>query len=120
MKTETTHPILGRPPVHRGPVAKLLKDKDLGSMSPLELAILFLGGYQGTGRVCGVTFMTVGRWIKQGKLPRTELSGDTDYASKIEQALKGKITRDELLTSCFPNRHNSSLSAPLSGRSSGK
>ena len=117
MKIKLAHPILGRPPVHRGPVAKLLKDKDLGSMSPLELAVLFLGGYQGTGRVCGVTFMTVGRWIKQGKLPRTELSGDTDYASKIEQALKGKITRDELLTSCFPNRLNSSPCAPLPGRS---
>lgn len=103
MKTKLTHPILGRPPVHRGPVAKLLKEKDVGSMSPLELAVRFLGGYQATGRVCGVTFMTVGRWIKQGRLPRTELSRDTDYATKIEQALEGKITRDELLGSCFPN-----------------
>ena len=87
----------------RGRVARFRLEKDVESMSPLERAVVFLGGYTPTARICGVTFMTVGRWVKRGRLPRTELSGETSYAAKIERALEGKITEEELLSSCFPN-----------------
>ena len=105
MKIDCNSPLkdVALPPV-RGRVARFRLEKDVESMSPLEKAVAFLGGYTPTARICGVTFMTVGRWVKKGRLPRTELSGERSYASKIERALKGRITEEELLSSCFPNR----------------
>ena len=74
-------------------------------MSPLEKAVRFLGGYSATGRICGVSFMAVMKWVRRGRLPRTEWTGETDYASRIEAALDGTITREELLSSfCLPMR----------------
>ena len=80
-----------------------LRKKSLLEMTPLEKAIRSLGGYSATARVCGIAGQVVINWVKRGRLPRTELSGETNYASKIERALEGKITEEELLSSCFPN-----------------
>ncbi|MHB1285523.1 MAG: YdaS family helix-turn-helix protein [Leptospirales bacterium] len=71
-------------------------------MTPLEKAVQFLGGYSATGRICGVSFMSVMKWIRKGRLPRTEWTGETDYAAKIEKALDGTVTREELRSVGFP------------------
>ena len=80
-----------------------LRKKPLLEMTPLEKAIRFLGGYSATARVCGVAYQVVVNWVRRGHLPRTEWTGETSYAAKIERALEGKITEEELLSSCFPN-----------------
>ncbi len=48
-------------------------------------------------RACGVTYQSVKRWEAKGYLPRTDWTGETDYASRIEEATKGAVTRDQLL-----------------------
>ncbi len=48
-------------------------------------------------QVCGVKHQSVYNWVKKGALPRTDWTGETDYASRIEEATKGVITRDQLL-----------------------
>ncbi len=46
---------------------------------------------------CGVTYQAVRKWEAKGRLPRTEWTGETDHASKIEAATKGLVTKDQLL-----------------------
>lgn len=48
-------------------------------------------------QVCGVKHQSIYRWVKRGALPRTDWTGETDYARCIETATKGQITRDQLL-----------------------
>ena len=48
-------------------------------------------------KACGVTYQSVKRWEAKGCLPRTDWTGETDYASRIEEATKGAVTRDQLL-----------------------
>lgn len=48
-------------------------------------------------RACGVTYQSVKRWEAKGYLPRTDWTGETDYARRIEEATKGAVTRDQLL-----------------------
>jgi hypothetical protein len=46
---------------------------------------------------CGVTYQAVRKWESKGRLPRTEWTGETDHASKIEEATGGTVSRGELL-----------------------
>lgn len=48
-------------------------------------------------RVLGVTYQAIRKWEVNGKLPRTEWTGETDYASLIEQATNGQVLRGDLL-----------------------
>lgn len=56
-----------------------------------------LAGLTPLARACGVTYQSVRRWEAKGSLPRTDWTGETDYARRIEEATKGAVTRDELL-----------------------
>lgn len=54
-------------------------------------------GLRALARFCGVSPQAIYKWENKGSLPRTEWTGETDYASRIEEATKGVITRDQLL-----------------------
>jgi HD-like signal output (HDOD) protein len=59
-----------------------------------------LVGLQPLSNVLGVTYQAIRRWEKSGCLPRTEWTGETDYASKIAAAVAeagGSITKQDLL-----------------------
>ena len=56
-----------------------------------------LTGLTNLAKACGVTYQSVKRWEAKGRVPRTDWTGETDYASRIEEATKGAITRDQLL-----------------------
>lgn len=62
----------------------------------LDRARDLLGSYSAIGRVCGVSFVAVLQWRKRGRLPRTEYTGETQYAIQIEQATNGAVHRSEL------------------------
>jgi hypothetical protein len=54
----------------------------------------------GLGRLAkelGVSYQAIRKWEKAGRLPRTEWTGETDYASVIERLTEGKVTREALL-----------------------
>lgn len=44
-----------------------------------------------------VTYQAVMKWVRQGRLPRTEWTGETDYATALSAAVGGRVPRDELL-----------------------
>lgn len=46
---------------------------------------------------CGVRYQSIYKWEAKGRVPRTDWTGETDYASRIEEATKGAVTRDQLL-----------------------
>lgn len=46
---------------------------------------------------CGVRYQSIYKWEAKGRVPRTDWTGETNYASRIEEATKGVITRDQLL-----------------------
>ncbi len=45
---------------------------------------------------CGVTYQALRKWEKAGRLPRTDWTGETDYAASIETATCGQVTRQSL------------------------
>jgi hypothetical protein len=57
-----------------------------------------LGGYEAVGRVCGgITGKAVKKWLDAGKPPRTEYSGETQYARSIAKATKNAVKASHLL-----------------------
>lgn len=68
------------------------------SRTPLERARLALGGHlKHVGAAAGVTEQAVSKWRAAGRLPRTELTGETDYAGKIAAATEGAVSRRALI-----------------------
>lgn len=65
-------------------------------MTPLDQAVELLG-LQPLARLCEVSYQAVRKWQRAGRLPRTEWTGETDYATRIERATEGKVTRSALL-----------------------
>ena len=48
--------------------------------------------------VCGVSQRAIYKWINNGKLPRTEYTGETNYAEQIALASNGLFSADAILT----------------------
>lgn len=63
----------------------------------LEEAIELLG-LGPLAALLGVSYQAVRKWQRAGRMPRTEWTGETDYAARIETATGRKVTRDRLLT----------------------
>jgi HPt (histidine-containing phosphotransfer) domain-containing protein len=63
---------------------------------PIKKAAELLG-VPALAEICERSEQAVYKWIKKGRLPRTEWTGETDYATAISVALNGKMTRDQLL-----------------------
>lgn len=71
---------------------------------PLARAFEILGGPSGVLRALqaeGVdrirTAWAVNKWLRAGRLPRTEYTGETNYAAALERATKGQVTAEALL-----------------------
>jgi hypothetical protein len=45
-----------------------------------------------------VTYQAVRKWEKKGRLPRTEWTGETNYAERIEKLTCGKVSKAILLS----------------------
>ncbi|MHA3063107.1 hypothetical protein [Acinetobacter sp. ANC 4641] len=56
----------------------------------------------GAGRACGVSTTLIGKWIKQQHLPRTEYTGETNYADALAKATGGRFTKEWILREAHP------------------
>lgn len=52
-------------------------------MSTLKQAIEDAGGAAAVAASCGVSARAIYKWAASGSLPRTEYTGETDYADRI-------------------------------------
>lgn len=55
-------------------------------------------GLQGVSDAVGKSYQAVRKWEKQGHLPRTEWTGETNYAELISEATDFHVTKDQLLS----------------------
>lgn len=73
-------------------------------MKPLSRAIELCGGPVAFTRKLNehlpkpVSYQAVKKWEAKGRLPRTEWTGETNYAAAIELITKGAVTKAQLLT----------------------
>jgi len=56
-----------------------------------------LGSYAAIGAVCGISGRAVKKWHAAGRPPRTEYTGETNYAETILKAVNYVITKPPLL-----------------------
>lgn len=66
-------------------------------MTALDQAVKQIG-LQPLAQLCGVSYQAVRKWQRTGRLPRTEWTGETNYAERIARAMNGTVTRAALLT----------------------
>lgn len=66
------------------------------TLDPIEDAVRLLGLGK-LARALGVTHQAVRKWQKARRLPRTEWTGETNYAGRIEKLTHGEVTREQLL-----------------------
>lgn len=64
--------------------------------NPITVAIGIVG-LAALAKRCGVSYQAVRKWEKQGRMPRTEWTGETHYSEAIAEATDGQVTRDSLL-----------------------
>lgn len=65
-------------------------------MNLIQDAIEHAGGKFVLATECGLTYQALNRWLERGYLPRSELTGETNYSSAIERATRGKISAERL------------------------
>lgn len=63
---------------------------------PLQRAIDQIG-LQPLAKELGVTYVAIRKWQAVGRLPRTEWTGETDYAERIARLMDGSVTKKQLL-----------------------
>ena len=63
----------------------------------IEKAIDLIGGPRALGQRLGVSRQAVNKWRQLKRLPRTDWTGETNYAEQIEALTGGVVTRNELL-----------------------
>jgi hypothetical protein len=56
-----------------------------------------LGGFEALGRVCDTSGNAIKKWVAKGRPPRTEYSGETQYAKQIAKATKNQVKASGLL-----------------------
>jgi len=54
-------------------------------------------GLQDLASGLGVTYQAVRKWEAAGRLPRTEWTGETNYADQIMVLTGGAVSREDLL-----------------------
>lgn len=70
-------------------------------MITLQQAIESVGGVNGAATICGVSPRAVYKWLKRNSLPRTDYTGETNYADALASratspSFTGAELRDQL------------------------
>jgi len=71
-------------------------------MDPLKHAIDCVGGPQKAAEICGFSTRYVYRLLSRGALPRTEYTGETDYAERLAASSGGAFTAEWLRDNARP------------------
>jgi hypothetical protein len=64
---------------------------------PVLTRAIEIAGLGAIATACGVTYQAIRKWEQQGRLPRTEWTGETEYAVAIQKLTKNQVRRAELL-----------------------
>ncbi|MCY1298980.1 hypothetical protein D9M68_704640 [compost metagenome] len=73
-------------------------------MSAISIAIEQVGGPIAAAKICGIRRQAVDKWVSKGSLPRTDYTGETNYAARLADASAGKFTAEWLLAEAAPKK----------------
>jgi len=73
-------------------------------MSRLKEAISAVGGVGRAASICGVSPRAVYKWVAAGGLPRTDFTGETNYAERLSTATNRAFEPEWLLEKTAPRR----------------
>ena len=71
-------------------------------MNPLQEAIDAVGGRTTASTLLGISYVSVRKMAEKGVLPRTDYTGETNYAHILAKNSNGKITEKWLLDKANP------------------
>ncbi|MEX2964744.1 hypothetical protein [Microbulbifer sp. TYP-18] len=72
---------------------------DFDSSLGVKTAVKFAGGPLRVAQHCEISTSAVHKWITNGRLPRTEYTGETKYAEILAELSGGKFEASYLLES---------------------
>ncbi|KAF0804906.1 regulatory protein [Alcanivorax xiamenensis] len=72
-------------------------------MPSLKSVIDDAGGVASVSRLLGISPRAIYKWLEAGSLPRTEYSGETDYAQKLARLDAVEHSASEILELCRPS-----------------
>ncbi len=64
----------------------------------IDIAIRLFGNQSALADFLGLTPQAIQKWASNKCLPRTEWTGETNYASLISNRFPEQVTREQLLT----------------------
>jgi len=70
--------------------------RSMSDVSPLQKAFDLVGLIP-LSKGLNLTYQALKRWERQGRLPRTEWTGETTYAQQIEKITEGAVPASDLL-----------------------
>lgn len=76
--------------------------------SPLDKAVELVGLLP-LAKALGRTYQAIRKWQRNGRMPRTEWTGETAYSEVIERLTGGRVTKEALLSPWPPGE-------PVSGK----
>lgn len=73
-------------------------------MSALKESIAKIGGVPKAAAVCEVSQRAIYKWLAAESLPRTDYTGETNYAKRLADASDGRFTAEWLLAEATPKK----------------
>lgn len=73
-------------------------------MNAISIAVEKVGGPVSAAKVCGIRRQAVDKWLSKGCLPRTDYTGETNYAQRLAAASSGQFTAEWLLVEAAPKK----------------
>lgn len=73
-------------------------------MSALKESIAKIGGVPKASAVCEVSPRAIYKWLAADSLPRTDYTGETNYAQRLADASNGGFTAEWLLAEASPKK----------------
>lgn len=73
-------------------------------MNAITIAVEKVGGPVAAAKACEIRRQAVDKWLVKGTLPRTDYTGETNYAERLAAASDGQFTAAWLLAEAAPKK----------------
>lgn len=73
-------------------------------ISSLRDVVDACGGVSSIAKACKISQRAIYKWLSNESLPRTEYTGETDYAKKLAELSNGQFTKDFVLNIAKPKK----------------